>query len=169
MWMAFPPFCDEQSVNEGESNVTFPLETNPLPTYTLPPYPPGDEQDVKETEVREKEEERERISKTDPFPFCRLMSSNVLVPVSVSVPPLREMRGVFEVEYELAEEMLMLVRVSAPSVSTAMSEWSFMMVDAMRMENSFIVASFWMDNVVPLLAILDWTVKVTEAYVDPES
>ena len=65
--------------------------------------------------------------------------------------------------------MLMLVRVSDPSVSTAMSEWSFVMVDAMLMENSFIVASFWMDNVVPLLAILDWTVKVTEAYVDPES
>ena len=85
-------------MNEGESNVTFPLETNPLPTYTLPPYPPGDEQDLKETEVRQKEEERERISKTDPFPFCRLISSNVLVPVSVSGPPLIEMRGVFEVE-----------------------------------------------------------------------
>lgn len=169
MWMAFPPFCDEQSVNEGESNVTFPLETNPLPTYTLPPYPLGEEQDVKETEVRQKEEERERISKTDPFPFCRLISSNVLVPVSVSVPLLIEMRGVFEVEYEADEEMLMFVRVSDPSVSTAMSEWSFVMVDAMLMENSFIVVSFRTENVVPLFANLDWTVKVTEAYVDPES
>ena len=65
--------------------------------------------------------------------------------------------------------MLMLVRVSDPSVSTAMSEWSFVMVDAMLMENSFIVASFRMENVVPLFANLDWTVKVTEAYVDPES
>ena len=109
-------------MNEGESNVTVLVETNPLPTYTLPPYPPGDEQDVKETEVRQNEEERGGISKTDPFPFCRLISSNVLVPVSVSAPPLREMRGVFEVEYELAEEILMLVRVSDPSVSTAMSE-----------------------------------------------
>ena len=80
-------------MNEGESNVTFPLETNPLPTYTLPPYPLGEEQDVKETEVRQKVEERESISKTDPFPFCRLIFVNVFDPVKVRLPPLMATRG----------------------------------------------------------------------------
>ena len=65
--------------------------------------------------------------------------------------------------------MLRLVRVRDPPVSTERSEYPLERAEATVMENSFTVVSFWTENVVPLFANLDWTVKVTEACVDPES